>query len=118
MPVGVYCKKIQFYPVNPNPNGNYTSAELVIVAASGPTVSSISPTSGPAAGGTTVTIIGSGFIGAADVSFGGIGASNFKVDSDTQITAVVPPGSSGTVVDVTVTTTPTGTSAAAQFTYT
>ena len=35
-----------------------------------PTVRAISPTSGPAAGGTTVTIAGSGYTGASDVNFG------------------------------------------------
>jgi len=117
MPVGVYCLKIQFCPCPVSSASNSTYAELVIVAASGPTVSNISPTNGPAAGGTTVTINGSGFIGAKDVSFGGIGATDYTVDSDTQITAVSPPGS-GTV-DVTVTRTGTSaTGAADQFTYT
>jgi len=82
-------------------------------------VSGISPNSGPAAGGTNVTITGAGFTGAIGVSFGSNAASSFTVDSDTQITAISPAGNSGPV-DVTVTT-PTGTSAtgaADQFTYT
>jgi len=57
---------------------------------------SISPTSGPATGGTTVTITGSGFTNASEVMFGSTVASNFTVDSDTQITVVSPAGS-GTV---------------------
>ncbi len=82
-----------------------------------PTVTGINPTSGPNAGGTTVTITGSNFTGATSVSFGTTATSNFTVDSDTQITVVNPAGS-GTV-DVTVTT-PEGTSAtstADQFSY-
>ncbi len=87
---------------------------------SAPTVSAISPASGPAAGGTKVIITGSGFTDATGVSFGSTAASSSSVtvDSDTQITVVSPAGS-GTV-DVTVTT-PNGTSAtvaADQFTYT
>ena len=77
----------------------------------------INPTSGPAAGGTTVTITGIGFNGATAVAFGGTAAASFTVSSATQITAVSPAGT-GTV-DVTVTT-PNGTSttsAADQFTY-
>jgi hypothetical protein len=84
-----------------------------------PTVSAISPASGPAAGGTTVTIIGSGFTNDSVVSFGSIAARNVTVVSDTQITVVSPAGS-GTV-DVTVTTPNGGTSAivaADEFTYT
>jgi len=84
-------------------------------AVAGPTISSISPASGPAAGGTNVTIMGTGFImGSTSVSFGGTAASNVIVVSDTQITATSP-GGSGTV-NVTVTT-PNGT-ASAPFTYT
>jgi hypothetical protein len=82
-----------------------------------PTVTSISPTSGPTAGGTTVTITGTGFTGATAVSFGGTAAASFSFVSDTSMTAVSPAGT-GTV-DVTVTG-PGGTSAtssADQFTY-
>ena len=68
-----------------------------------PAVSSVTPTSGPAAGGTTTTITGSGFTGATAVSFGSTAATSFTVDSDTQITAVSPAGTAG-AVDVTVTT--------------
>ncbi len=73
-----------------------------------PTVSSLSPTSGPAAGGTSVVITGTSLTGATVVSFGATNATAFVVNSATQITATAPSGSS--VVDVTVTT-PGGTSA-------
>ncbi len=82
-----------------------------------PTITAISPSSGPASGGTTVTITGSNLTGATAVDFGANGATNVTVVSSSQITATSPPGS-GTV-DVTVTT-PGGTSAtsaADQFTY-
>jgi hypothetical protein len=61
-----------------------------------PGVSSLNPSSGPARGGTSVTISGHDFTGATAVSFGGTPAA-FAVDSDGQITAVSPPGSPGTV---------------------
>src|SRR5262249_5379986 len=80
-----------------------------------PVVSGISRTTG--ARGDTITVSGSGFTGVTGVGFGATGASSLSPDTDTQLTAVVPPGS-GTV-DVTVTT-PGGTSAtspADQFTY-
>jgi hypothetical protein len=57
-----------------------------------PVVASISPTSGPATGGTTVTISGSNFTSATAVNFGANLATTFSVDSDIQITAVSPPG--------------------------
>ena len=82
-----------------------------------PAVTGLSPSSGPAAGGTLVTITGTGFTGATAVDFGTTAATNFTVVSSTEITADSPAGTG--VVDVTVTT-PGGksaTSAADQFTY-
>jgi hypothetical protein len=111
MLAGTYTGKIVF---SPNTSGNNHDDVTLTVVPSGPTVSSINPTSGPAAGGTTVTITGTGFTNVTGVSFGSTAASGFTVDSDTQITATSPAGS-GTV-NVTVTT-PNGT-ASAQFTYT
>lgn len=83
-----------------------------------PTVTSITPDSGPTTGGTSVTISGSGFSGTDTVSFGSTAATSFTVDSATSITATSPAGS-GTV-DITVTTGggSSATSAADQFTYT
>ena len=82
-----------------------------------PTVTSISPTSGPAAGGTPVTITGNNFTGATAVRFGGTPATLFTVDSGTSITATSPAGI-GTV-DVTVTNADgtSATSSADQFSY-
>jgi uncharacterized repeat protein (TIGR01451 family) len=60
------------------------------------TVTSISPTSGPEAGGIQVTITGSNFAtdgaGATTVLFGTIAASNVTVVNDTTITATAPGG--------------------------
>ena len=66
-----------------------------------PTVSAVSPASGPAAGGTAVTITGTNFGAGDTVAFGGSAATGVTVSSATSITAISPPGS-GTV-DVTVT---------------
>ena len=73
---------------------------FIYVAA--PTVTSISPTSGPLTGGTTVTITGASFSGASAVDFGTTPATSFTVVSPTTITAHDPAGTG--VVDVTVTT--------------
>jgi hypothetical protein len=81
-----------------------------------PTVSGLNPTAGPAAGGTMVTITGTGLTGATAVDFGTNPVMIASV-SDTSITADSPAGA-GTV-NVTVTT-PLGTSpvsTADQFTY-
>jgi hypothetical protein len=85
-----------------------------------PTISSMNPHSGPVAGGTVVTITGSGFTDATRVDFGSghAGTSVDVVDSAT-LTVVDPSHSAGTV-QVTITS-PLGQSAADQpgdvFTY-
>ncbi len=76
-----------------------------------PTVTKLSTKSGPAGGGTTVTITGTEFTDASEVSFGETSASSFTVNSPTSITAVSQPHAAGTV-NVTVTNT-YGASAAA-----
>lgn len=62
----------------------------------------ISPTSGPVGGGGTMTITGTGFTGAFFVvfrQFVGFQSrstfASFTVDSDTQITAIIPPAPGG-----------------------
>ncbi len=82
-----------------------------------PVITSIAPISGPAAGGTIVTLTGSGFTGALAVGFGSTDAAALSILSDTTMVAVTPPGT-GTV-NVTVVT-PSGrsaVSAAVQFGY-
>jgi alpha-tubulin suppressor-like RCC1 family protein len=56
-----------------------------------PAVTGVSPPVGTQAGGTTVTIAGSGFTGATAVEVGTAQASEFTVDSPTSIIAVTPP---------------------------
>ena len=75
---------------------------------------SFSPPSGPV--GTSVTITGASFTGATRVTFGGVKATTFTVNSDNQITATVPAGAKTGKVQVTA---PTGAaSSATNFTVT
>jgi IPT/TIG domain len=74
-----------------------------------PAVTDVKPNEGPAAGGTAVTLTGSGFTQATAVQFGTSASSSLGVTSDNTIQAVSPPGT-GTV-DIQVTT-PGGTSVA------
>jgi autotransporter passenger strand-loop-strand repeat protein len=69
-----------------------------------PTVTAVSPASGPATGGTTVTITGTNFTGATGVKFGNTAATNFTVVSATKITATAPAGTAGESANITVTT--------------
>lgn len=83
-----------------NTNTLYTYVNLP------PTITSVSPNSGPPGGGNSVTITGSGFTGATSVTFGGTAASSFTVVNDTTITATVPAGQNGAVS--VIVTTPSG----------
>jgi IPT/TIG domain len=69
-----------------------------------PAIKKIKPKSGPPAGGTTVTITGTGFSSPATVRVGEAEATGVHVDSPTSITAVMPAGPASTKVYVTVTT--------------
>jgi len=89
-------------------------------AATAPTVTGINPTSGPAAGGTPVTITGTGFTGPTAVKFGANAGTNVQVTNDTEVKATSPAGAAGQQVDVTVVTAAgtSATSAASKFNYT
>lgn len=72
-----------------------------------PTITSVSPTT--AVRGASITLTGTAFTGATQVQFHGVTAS-FTVQSDTQISAVVPTGVSNGTVTV---KTPAGTATSA-----
>ncbi len=61
------------------------------------TVTGLSPSTGPTAGGQTVTITGTGFNGATGVLFSTTAAASFTVNSTTSITAVTPTRAAGVV---------------------
>jgi hypothetical protein len=76
-----------------------------------PTVTSVTPDIGPVAGGTSVTVDGTGFVdGSTTVDFGTTPATDVTVTSPTELTATSPVGAAGSV-DVTVSVTGAGTSA-------
>ena len=67
---------------------------IVFTEANTPLITSVTPTTGPATGGTSVRLTGTGFTGATGVTFSqGVfpaTAVRFKIVSDTVITAVSP----------------------------
>ena len=91
-------------------------ATFSAVSGPAPTVTSVSPNSGPAAGGTAVTITGTNFASGATVTFGAVAATNVVVVNSTTITATTPAGSAGPVT-VTVTVNGQSGSLANGFTY-
>lgn len=68
-----------------------------------PTVASISPLSGPAAGGTPIVITGSRFTPSTTVTIGGTAATNIVIEGGTRLTCKTPAGDAG-AADVVVTT--------------
>jgi uncharacterized repeat protein (TIGR03803 family) len=83
------------------PGGTVTSNKVFRVT---PVILSFNPTSGTV--GTPVTITGASFTGTTKVTFGGVKATVFTVDKDTQITATVPTSAKTGKIQV---TTPGGT---------
>jgi len=116
--VGAAAEDSSTTGVNSTPNESASNAGAAYifsglgpaVSATLPTVSGISPASGSTAGGTAVTITGTGFTGATGVTIGGAAATSVTVDNATTITCVTPAGSAGTAS--VVVTTPAGANAA------
>src|SRR5439155_2406545 len=84
-----------------------------------PIVTAVNPSSGPTAGGTTITITGTSFdTGPATVSVGDSPATGVSVVSATQINATTPAHSAGLAdVVVTIGGQSSATNAGDQFTY-
>jgi len=67
-------------------------------------ITSISPTFGTKAGGTSVTITGTNLTGASNLLFGLKSATNVNVVNDTTITCITPDSTNPVAVGVTLTT--------------
>lgn len=80
-----------------------------------PTLSSISPTSGPTAGGTACTLYGSNLAGCSAVSFGGLAATNIVAYGSAEVRCTSPAKSAG-MISVTATTAE-GTTNGVDYTY-
>ena len=94
------------------PGGTATRAGFTFLPPA-PRITGFTPAT--ATPGTSVVINGANFTGATAVSFGGVAAQSFVVNSATRITAIVPAsGASGAIA----VTTPNGTASMAGFTFT
>lgn len=89
----------------------YTYSAVVV-----PTITTLTPSSGPLVGGNTVTITGTDLTGASSVSFNGTPATSFVVLSPTTLNAIVPASATAGAINLTVTANGQ-TSAPATYTY-
>lgn len=87
----------------PIQGSNTNAVTAAIQIDPGITISAVNPSSGPASGGTGVTLTGSGFTGATSLTFGGTPATSLNVVNSTTVTAVTPAHATG-AVDVVITT--------------
>lgn len=98
-------------------DGQSASLPSAFTFTSGPSVSGISPDSGPVTGGTTVTVLGSGFQSGANVEFGGLAATSVTLVSSTELQAVSPASTGGTVSIAVTNTDSQTTTLASAYTY-
>ncbi|MCM2425090.1 IPT/TIG domain-containing protein [Streptomyces sp. RKAG337] len=82
-----------------------------------PTVTAVSPASGPAAGGTAVTVTGTNLTGVTAITFGAGNPATAVSCTDTSCTATAPAGTGTVDVQVTTPGGTSATSAADQYTY-
>src|SRR5205823_8099799 len=98
---------VTFYAAGNAANNNFSSEgdniyttsvsiTAMVTTPTPPTLSSIQPTSGPAAGGTNVTIVGTGFTQGLSVRIGSRDATVLSV-ANRQIMATTQPNDPGTV---------------------
>ncbi len=81
-----------------SPNGSASATNIytyVTPPSTAPAISSVSPSSGGTAGGTSITINGQNFTGATGVTIDGVAATALVVNSNTQITVTTPAGTAG-----------------------
>ena len=98
------------------PSGTNTANTLFTYVASPPTLTGVSPASGPTTGGTVITLTGSNFTGATAITVGGTACTSFNVINASMATCVTPAGSAGPAS--VLITTPDGANAANElFTY-
>src|SRR5262245_34138731 len=80
--------QLRSYPVIRGTPPTYTPGAAAVV-------STVTPNTGGVAGGTAVTIAGTGFSEATGVTFGGVAATSVRVVSSTSITCVTPANTAG-----------------------
>jgi uncharacterized protein (TIGR03437 family) len=76
--------------------GTSVANKLYTYLPSPPGIAGVEPNTGSAAGGTKVTITGSGFTGATNVTIGGVPVTGISIKGDTSISGTTGAGTAGT----------------------
>jgi len=84
----------------PSGTASLANAFTYLVSLNGPSVNSVTPNRGPTAGGTAITITGSGFSSGAQVTVGGAPCGSVAVVSPSTVTCTTPAGTEGPAVVV------------------
>jgi formylglycine-generating enzyme required for sulfatase activity len=79
----------------PSNSGSFIGFRVARAPGSDPTISSVSPNTGPTSGGTAIPITGTNWTGASSVPIDGVAATSVSVVSSTTVTAVTPAGTAG-----------------------
>ena len=78
-----------------NYNFTYSATSYVNVDVSGPTITSLSTTSGPTAGGTSTTVSGTNLSGITGITLGGVAATVWSSNTSSSVTFITPAGTAG-----------------------
>jgi hypothetical protein len=98
--------------------GNATLTGGYTYVAIAPTITTVTPTTGPMAGGTTITVTGTNFTPTTTVTVGGISATSVVVSNATTLTALTPAYVSGSLTkDITINNGNSNATLSSSFTY-
>ena len=100
-PAVVFAGPVDITVTNPGGTSLINKHDVYKFKAITPTVATVTPNTGPKAGGTVVTITGTFFTPGAIVTFGRVLATNVTC-TQTSCTATAPPATKAGVVDVKV----------------
>jgi hypothetical protein len=81
-------------------NGSNAANTLYSYTQPPPTVTVVSPSNGPAAGGTAITLTGTGFTNVTGITVGGQACASYTVTSATSATCTTPAGTAGSALVV------------------
>jgi hypothetical protein len=92
---GTHVSQITLASSTASNNPQSVLVTLTITPPAAPTLAAVSPATGPTAGGTPLTLTGTGFVAGTTVTLGGAPATDVVVASATVLTATTPAGLAG-----------------------